>query len=173
MQGMEHSVVPDFTLWRYWWDGAGAWMNRWHCTNQDAVAAIICSSATMIMFLQYVRYAWQSHKSLSTVKESHFRSHLIDLRNVFLMCGVIHFIGSAVCWVLPVYYVIAALMILNTLQTEGLIRSKKMVHAIQQHVLGTEAVEQVGNALQMIAEKEKQGVRAQLDELKEVLGSFR
>lgn len=154
---------------RYWFDGDGQWMNRWCCTGHDSLLFWVMSSLTIAMFGLYVYYAMQSHFATRSVKECHFVSHLKSLRNVFLLCGLIHVINSVLSWWIPIYYSICVLMVVNIWQCVNLVLRKSEIIAIQKHIEGEHAVQVVENALDMIAAHQRKG---QADGISEALAKL-
>lgn len=148
-------------------------MTRWHCTSEDLALCIVTIVAASLMFGLYVYYAIQSHLATRTIKESHFVAHLRSLRNVFLVCGAIHLLSSAVSWFWTPYWFIVAAMLVNCGQCIALISSKSKVLAIQQHMSGEHAMIKVYDALTMIRMEQHRatvsGVSEALDRLEKVL----
>lgn len=163
--------VDTVTL-MYWIHGDGEWMNRWHCSGGDLAACVAMCSACLLMFTSYLVYAAKNHYELRLVKESSFRNHLIRLRNVFLVCGTIHVLDSVICWFIPIYYIIATAMLINTIQCVYLIISKDEILAIKQYTAGSSAIEHVREAkiviARVVAEKQHEYNKELLNRLEEV-----
>jgi hypothetical protein len=122
------------------------------------------------MFGLYVVYALQTHAAFKLVLENHFRQHLEDLRNVFILCGTIHVVSSVVCWFIPLYYVVSCMLILNCWLTAHLVKSKSAILAIQSHTRGLAAEEQLENVRRVIHEEQHRGINASLDRLEDMIG---
>lgn len=152
----------------YWLHGDGQWMTRWHCTNHDFMLAAFSIGSTSIMFLMYCMYAFRNQQALKFVKESNFRTHSRQLRNVFVMCGLIHVCNSVGAWFIPLYWVIVALTIANVIQCHGLLASKKEILAIQRYVRGEQAIQQVENAIDLIHRRDRQNLEATLNQLEAI-----
>ena len=148
--------------------GGGQWMDRWTCTGNDLPLMLFSMFSCLLMFGHYVVYAIKNHQTLKYVKESHFRQHLLELRNVFVVCGTIHLISTVFCWFFPVYYIISALMLFNTLQMVWLLRSKKETLAIQQHTAGLQATEMIVDIKKIVYEVHAENLKDTLTKLEDL-----
>lgn len=163
----------DRSTFRYWIDGDGAWMARWGCSGHDIVAAAFCIVSTVILFATYVLYARQNHQAVKLLQNSLFRSHVIELRNVFLLCGAIHVISSVLSWWKPLYYVTSISMLFNSWQCWTLTRSKKQILAIQQHTRGVAAEQHLEDVRQIVLAAHAEGMHGTLNKLQQVLDRAR
>lgn len=144
-------------------------MSRWHCTGFDFLACTVCIAATLLMLGLYWVYARQSHVGLRYVKASAFRDHLVESRNVFLVCGMIHALTSIVSWFMPIYYLAAAAMVFNSWQTWSLIRTKKATLAIQQQTAGLQTAEQIAEVERVVRQAQISGLDETLGKLESIL----
>jgi len=127
----------------YWIWGGGQWVNRWHASGSDTLACVVSISCASVMVLTYLTYAFQTNRSLKYVENQTFRKHLIELRNVVLMCSVIHFLTMVLYWFVPYFYVTSLLVVIHITQVCVLISRKQNVLAIQEHTQGKAAEEQI------------------------------
>lgn len=165
----EHGHAEVAWSLRYFLDGAGQWADRWTCTGQDVFLAATTISAALLMFAMYVWYAWQTHVALRYVREIHFRYHLHQTRNVFLLCGFIHIMNSVVAWVAPVYFLSACLMLANCAVCARLIGSKRIVLSVQSHIKDARAAEIVSDARSLLKRAHVEDVDALLGKIGDIL----
>lgn len=160
---------PFVRTLRYWFDGDGQWMNRLHCTNGDLLlmsASVILGTAIVLM---YIYYALLSHQASYVVRETHFSRHLSELRNTFVVCGLVHFFSHVVSWVMPLHWLCVLLMVGVVFHTSRLILRKRMVIAIQRAAAGEVAIEKVRDALTVIDQAKLQRVEADYRRLENIL----
>ena len=148
-------------------------MNRWHCTGGDVLAAATLVSSCLFMVVLYAIYAKRNHQSLAKVKQSSFRSHLIELRNVFVACGAIHALNSIIGWFVPLHYIAAIAMLGNSIQCLYLLRSKKEILAIEQHTQGIRAVESIEDLKAIISQAQSSGIQEQIRQLEDALSRMK
>lgn len=119
-------------------------MNRWCCTNEDLALAVCMIVSCSWMVFEYSRFAWTNHQTFSDrTVESVYRSHSINLRNVFVECGTIHVLSSIVAWFLPLYWAMVLLHVHNAFVAHKLNRSASEQAAYQEHLKGLNAVKLV------------------------------
>lgn len=164
----EHVEINRQSVW-YWITGDGAHLTRWHCTSGDTLLMWGTIVASTGLFILYLLYAYKSNLALEYVRESHFRAHLSDLRNVFVICGFIHVLNSVVSWFVPLYWSGVVIMVVNCWQTWALMKSKNDVMAIQRHAYGEHAIQLVEDAKNVIRQGHIDGLAATVDRLESIL----
>lgn len=163
--------MADWEAWLWYFiNGNGRYMNRWHCSGEDAalLSAQVLSCTTMVGL--YVFYGRQNRTAMRIVKESHFRTHLASLCNVFLLCGAIHTLSSIATWVWPCYWFIVAAQLLNGWLTFSLVREKQVLLAIQEHTDGVLAAQQLEDAITRVEEIKTERLVERLNQLKDFGG---
>lgn len=125
--------TPDLPIdrsnWRYWIDGAGYWIERWHCTSHDRLLFWTMFLGVIWMVSEYFYYAYLVSKSTPLFPDKLFRDHLRQLVMVFLFCGSIH-LFQPLSWFWTPYLIWSACFWLNAASTNWL--NKKFARAIQQ-----------------------------------------
>lgn len=102
----------DRSNWRYWIDGAGAWLERWHCTSHDALLFGVMSLGVIWMVAEYLYYAHLVKQARGIFYDESFRNHLHKLMQVFLFCGVIH-LFNIISWIWTPYLIWASCFWIN------------------------------------------------------------
>jgi hypothetical protein len=124
--------------WRYWIDGAGAWMARWHCTGHDALLLAVLSFGVFWMVGEYFYYAYLLKQSRGLFYDESFRIHLQRLMRVFILCGIIH-LTNVLIWFWTPYLLWAVMFYINAALSNRLnnsfnkaIRAKHLSETISQ-----------------------------------------
>lgn len=94
---------------------------------------LMMTTGTLAMSWQYAVYAYGNHSRVGKLPDGALKMHSIDLRNVFIHCGVIHILASVVVWFLPVYFVVSGLYFWNTVLTKRLNDSGSEADAFAEH----------------------------------------
>ena len=117
----------------YFIDGSGKWMTRWHCTSGDRILLFATLVASLWLFAEYCLYAYQSHLAMKRIaRHSNVITHLRDLRNVFVQCGLIHVLNMIISWFWTPYFAIAILTGFNAMMKRHLNNSKAALLVIQE-----------------------------------------
>lgn len=117
-----HPLPINRWQWEYWLDGAGSWLERWHCTGNDGLLAFMVCSGVLWMVAEYFRYAYLVNQSEELFPDPAYRAHLKKLVVVFLFCGAIH-LFNIVSWVWTPYLIWATCFYVNAWASHRLNRS--------------------------------------------------
>lgn len=115
-------------------------------------------------------YSYQSHKSMSVIRESHYVRHICELRNVFLLFGVTQFITTLVLLsVVESQWPVICLRVMNMVLCVRLIHSKTHVLAIQRHMNGDIAIEQIEDLSTVIRDTHYADIASRLERITEII----
>ena len=124
----QHAI--DRTSPMYWTTGNGAWAARWEGTNNDTWLAIVAIGSTLWLVTEYWRYANSCARVFHQLHSSVAKTHVLQLRRVFMQSMLIHACTGILVWWIPAFWVIAALTIAHAWQTRRLNTTKiQVLHA--------------------------------------------
>lgn len=160
---------PPETLHRsspiYWITGEGVWGTKWEYTQHDSWLAIASILANLWMGWEYYRYAASCGVMSYQLPPGLQRTHMLQLRRVFLQCVIIHAGMSVVLWWLPAYWLLTAMIAINAMQTRRL-NSTKM------QILCLDAATSVASAETVAATTaitQQTAVHSRLDQARDIL----
>ena len=104
----------------YWLTGNGDWSARWEGTNKDTWLAVASIVATLWMVCEYWRYAINCGHVFQQLQTSVAKSHVLQLRRVFMQSMLIHTCTGILVWWVPAFWVIVVLTVINAWQTRQL-----------------------------------------------------
>lgn len=124
---------PQRTSPIYWITGEGGWAPKWEYTNHDIWLAVVSILANLWMGWEYYRYASACGAMCYRMSDGIEKTHMLQLRRVFLQCVVIHAGMGVLLWWLPAYWLLTVLVVINAKQTRRLNTTKiQMLRAISQ-----------------------------------------
>ncbi len=126
-----HSMEPiTRTSPLYWLHGDGAWASKWDCTGHDLWLAVTVILANLWMSWECWRYSRSCGAAFYQLQDSMARTHVLQLRRVFIQCMFVHFGTGVLAWWLPAYWALAGLVIMSAWQTRRLNTTKiQILHA--------------------------------------------
>lgn len=139
----------DRTNPEYWFDGAGAWMNRWHCTGSDSWLMVGTVLACLWMVSEYLIVAANARES-AKISSGAVATYLVAKTKVFTWCAFIHVLNLIVAWYVTVYWVVFAMLVWNAYQARRMNASRLRIDADAEMIANENRRKGIANLLTIV-----------------------